>query len=547
MQASIFPELENQPKPYQVLARKYRPYDFEHLIGQEALINTFANAIKKQRIAHAFLLTGIRGVGKTTTARIMARALNCIGEDGSYNKPVFKPCGKCSHCLSISEDRHQDVLELDAASHTGVSDVREVIENVKYRPISARYKVYIIDEVHMLSNSAFNALLKTLEEPPEHTKFILATTEVRKIPATILSRCQRFDLKRVEVETLRDHFINISKIEGSDIEAKAAGLIANVAAGSVRDGLSILDQAIALSDGAVTHDLVASMLGLTDREARLNIFIDIAQGDVDKVLSAAKKLYNQGFDPVLLLQDMLEVVHVVTKAKILRNYLDNLYDLADTTKYKELAGKLTISFLNRAWQIISKGIDEVKYAYHPFAACEMVLIRLIYSNTLPSVEDLLNNKNPDKANNINPSGANVDSVSRDDSNKDIATQDINKVQTSLNSEFIFNLCLEHDEMMLHHHLVSDVVIIGVDNNEIKLKLKDGAPKSLPRQLQEFMKHATGKVWTITYGETNQPTHGEKLNAMESERKQKIINSPIVQDVLQTFTDLEIADINLIKN
>jgi len=543
MQTSFFPDQQSTKKPYQVLARKYRPHDFENMVGQEAMVQTFRNAIKSGRIAHAFLLTGIRGVGKTTTARIMAKALNCIGEDGTYDSPMEQPCGKCIHCTAINEDRHQDILELDAASHTGVSDMREVIDNVKYRPVSGRYKVYIIDEAHMLSNSAFNALLKTLEEPPAHTKFILATTEVRKIPATILSRCQRFDLKRVDPEVLQQHFINIATQEGANMEETAAGLIANVAAGSVRDGLSILDQAIALSESEVSYQIVSSMLGLADLESRLDLFIHIAQGETTRVLSIAKELYNRGVDPALLLQDMLETVHLVTKIKILQLDPSQTHGPSEAQKYKNLASKLTVAFLNRAWQIISKGIEEVKSAYHPFAACEMVLIRLIYSSTLPSVEELLRGNNFTSPQEAAPVQASIPQVRAE-------VEEYKSTPSSpseLDAQYLLQLCLEHEEMMLHHHVMADLVIIQIDHGHIKVKLKDSAPKALQRQLQEFLHKATGSAWSITQGETEALTISEQQIAAEDSKQQEIIDHPSIQDILNTFTDLEIADIKPIKS
>lgn len=539
MQTSFFPTLEDHKKPYKVLARKYRPTDFEHMIGQEALVQTFRNAIKSGRIAHAFLLTGIRGVGKTTTARIIAKALNCIGEDGTLDSPSEKPCGKCINCTSISEDRHQDVLELDAASHTGVADMREIIENVKYKPTSARYKVYIIDEAHMLSNSAFNALLKTLEEPPAHTKFILATTEVKKIPATILSRCQRFDLKRVEPEVLKDHFMKICKAEECDIEESAAALIGNIAAGSVRDGLSILDQAISLSQDEVKYSVVQSMLGLADIEATLDILINISKGNPEKVLSIAKDLYNKGVDPSLLLQDMLEAVHIVTKIKILKLNAMDLYSKSEGEKYNDLAQKLTISFLNRAWQIITKGLDEVKYSYHPFPACEMVLIRLIYTSSLPSVEEL-----------IRSNGDMLKSTVMVNNEKPI--QEVLEplvelhVNSELSSDWLLKLCLDNDEMMLHHHIMSDLVIVNIKDSKLDITLRDWAPKTLQRQLQEFLNKATGKNWSIVNVDSNGMTISEQQIAKEKQMQDNIALNPKIKEVLNTFTDLEIADIKPIK-
>ncbi len=539
MQTSFFPTTEDHKKPYKVLARKYRPTDFEHMIGQEALVQTFRNAIKSGRIAHAFLLTGIRGVGKTTTARIIAKALNCIGENGTLDSPSEKPCGKCINCISISEDRHQDVLELDAASHTGVADMREIIENVKYKPTSARYKVYIIDEAHMLSNSAFNALLKTLEEPPAHTKFILATTEVKKIPATILSRCQRFDLKRVEPDVLKDHFIKICQAEGCNIDEAAAALIGNIAAGSVRDGLSILDQAISLSQDEVKYSIVQSMLGLADIEATLDILTNISIGNPEKVLRIAKDLYNKGVDPSLLLQDMLESVHAITKIKILKLNASDLYSQSEAEKYNELAQKLTISFLNRAWQIITKGLDEVKYSYHPFPACEMVLIRLIYTSSLPSVEELIRSNGEVPKGNVTVSNNKIHQEVQD------VTVELN-YSSEVSIDWLLKLCLDNDEMMLHHHIISDLVIVSINDCRIEISLRDWAPKTLQRQLQEFINKATGKTWSIVNVDSKGLTISEQQIAKDKEIQDNIALNPKIKEVLNTFTDLEIADIKPMK-
>ncbi|MDX1739327.1 MAG: DNA polymerase III subunit gamma/tau, partial [Alphaproteobacteria bacterium] len=348
-------EQVNKSQEYRVLARKYRPSTFEDMIGQEALVRTLTNAIESGRIAQAFVLTGVRGVGKTTTARIIAKALNCLGPDGTGNATA-SPCGVCDNCVAIAEDRHVDVQEMDAASRTGVDDIRELIEGVRYKPVAARYKVYILDEVHMLTKNAFNALLKTLEEPPEHVKFIFATTEIRKVPITVLSRCQRFDLRRIPVEKLAAHFLKIAGLEGIEVEEDAIAMVARAADGSARDGLSILDQAIALSSGVVTAGQLRDMLGLADRARIFELFDAIMGGRAAEALEALRNMYNEGADPVVIIQDLLDVCYWLTRLKL----TPELSQEASTpdierTKGVEMASQLSHPILSRAWQILLKG------------------------------------------------------------------------------------------------------------------------------------------------------------------------------------------------
>ena len=370
---------------YRVLARKYRPATFAGLIGQEAMVQTLTNAIRLGRLAHAFILTGVRGVGKTTTARIIARGLNCIGPGGA-GEPTPEPCGECEHCRAISEDRHVDVLEMDAASRTGVDDIRELIEGVRYRPTSARYKVYIIDEVHMLSKPAFNALLKTLEEPPEHVKFIFATTEVRKIPVTVLSRCQRFDLRRVDIDTLVRHFAAVAEQEGAGFTEAALHLIARAADGSVRDGLSLLDQAITDSSGPrIGEDAVRGMLGLADRTVTFDMLDAVMRGDVAAALDLMAEQYHAGADPAVMLTDMLELTHWLTRLKVVADVADAPgVPEAERVRGREMAAKLSMAALTRAWQMLLKGLDEVRMAPAPLLAAEMVVVRLAYAAELPT-------------------------------------------------------------------------------------------------------------------------------------------------------------------
>src|SRR5438094_6591064 len=374
---------------YRVLARKYRPQTFAEVIGQEAMVRTLSNAIATGRIAHAFILTGVRGVGKTTTARIIARALNCIGPGGS-GAPTVSPCGECVHCRSIAEDRHVDVIEMDAASRTGVDDIRDLTEGVRYRPVSARYKVYIIDEVHMLSKNAFNALLKTLEEPPPDVKFGFATTEVHKVPVTVLSRCQRFSLRRVPIEQLVTHYRQIAAAETVEIAPGALGLIARAADGSVRDGLSLLDQAIALSAGRIEEEAVRDMLGIADRNLVFDLFETVLQGDAKSALQRMESLYQGGADPLMVMQDLLDLTHFVTRLKLAPEAgSGDPLEEGDRERARPLAAALSMPVLTRAWQMLLKGIEEVQNAPMPAQAAEMVLIRLAYVADLPVPADLV--------------------------------------------------------------------------------------------------------------------------------------------------------------
>ena len=374
---------------YRVLARKYRPSTFTELIGQEAMVKTLTNAIATGRIAHAFILTGVRGVGKTTTARIIARALNCIGPDGKGG-PTASPCGVCEPCKAIADDRFVDVMEMDAASRTGVDEIRELTDGVRYKPVAARFKIYIIDEVHMLSKAAFNALLKTLEEPPPDVKFIFATTEIHKVPVTVLSRCQRFSLRRVPQEMLATHYAAISEKEGIKAEPQGIALIARAADGSVRDGLSILDQAMALGGEAITEASVRNMLGIADRGLVFDLLEAALKGDAGAALTQMKSLYEGGADPIIVLQDLLELAHFLTRLKLAPNAGEGDPTLeGDRVRGLPLAQKLGIPALTRAWQLLLKGLEEAQAAPSPLQATEMVLVRLAYVADLPSPAEII--------------------------------------------------------------------------------------------------------------------------------------------------------------
>lgn len=375
---------------YRVLARKYRPQTFAELIGQDAMVRTLGNAIARDRLAHAFLMTGVRGVGKTSTARLIAKALNCIGPDGQGG-PTINPCGQCEPCRAIAEGRHIDVIEMDAASNTGVDDVREIIEAVRYAAVSARYKIYIIDEVHMLSKNAFNALLKTLEEPPPHVKFLFATTEVNKVPVTVLSRCQRFDLRRITPQLLFDHFVAVLAKEGVEADAPAVWLIANAAEGSARDGLSILDQAIAHADldgGArISADQVRAMLGLSDRSGIYALLEAVLGGDAARAVDQARAHYALGIEPIALVRGMMDLVHHVTLAKVARSD-DSGLTAEDQQRLAHWAERLSHAALHRLWQLLARGHEEVLRASTPLDHLEMLLLRIVYAASLPDPSEL---------------------------------------------------------------------------------------------------------------------------------------------------------------
>ena len=372
-------------QPYRVLARKYRPQTFSQLIGQDAMVQTLANAIKRDRLAHAFLMTGVRGVGKTSTARLISKALNCIGADGQGG-PTIDPCGQCEPCVAIAEGRHIDVIEMDAASHTGVDDVREIIEAVRYAAVSARYKIYIIDEVHMLSRNAFNALLKTLEEPPPHVKFLFATTEVDKLPVTVLSRTQRFDLRRIPTELLQSHFAWVCAEEGVSAEDEALHMIAAAAEGSVRDGLSILDQAIAHADldggGLVSADKVRDMLGLADRGAQRRLLAHVLDGDAPALIAALDAQYALGVEPLSLMRGLMDLVHRITLARV-SGAEAQAPTAEERSALSEWAERLSTGQLHRMWQLLMKGHDEVRSAPDPLISARMALLRILHAADLP--------------------------------------------------------------------------------------------------------------------------------------------------------------------
>ena len=551
---------------YAVLARKYRPSTFDELIGQEGMVRTLTNAFASGRIAQAYMLTGVRGVGKTTTARILARALNyeAPGVDG----PTIDMKRQGEHCAAIMESRHVDVLEMDAASHTGIDDIREIIESARYKPVSARMKVYIIDEVHMLSKAAFNGLLKTLEEPPEHVRFIFATTEVRKVPVTVLSRCQRFDLRRVDMDLLRDHFSTIAKLEKAKIDDDALTLIARAAEGSVRDGLSILDQAIAHATDTVKGADVRAMLGLADRLRVFELLEHVFQGDARAALECLRALYLDGAEPVQILGDLAESVHVITRIAVAgKEAADPTLSEAERGRAESLAERLDMGVLARAWQALLKGLEEANAAPHPLAAAEMVLVRLAYMAELPSPRELARVAAQEAAPQATPattsgtskpapatlarSGGSAQPAPSEDplpaTEMASATQPVAQLQTF---EGVIALVEEKRERKLGHALENYVRLIRFAPPNIEIKLLEGAPRTMPNELRTKLTGWTGQQWmvAVTDGE-GESTIAERRRAREEEEAasrqreiEEVKRHPAVLGVFEHFPDAKITGV-----
>ncbi len=571
---------DDQPA-YMVLARKYRPGNFDELIGQNAMVQTLANAFRLGRIAQGFMLTGVRGVGKTTTARILARALNYETEAGGDQQgPTIDMPELGVHCGAIMESRHVDVLEMDAASHTGVDDIREIIESTRYKPISARYKVYIIDEVHMLSKSAFNALLKTLEEPPEHVKFIFATTEVQKVPVTVLSRCQRFDLKRVEMEELIKHFARIAKKEGARIEEEALALIAQAAQGSVRDGLSILDQAIAHTGGSskenVSSAQVRLMLGLADRMRIFDLLDAVLQGDAASALRQCETLFVDGADPSQLLIDLSETVHILTRRKILEDAGAQALSEAERKRAASMAAKLSMPVLARCWQMLLKGIEECGRAPDQMAAVQMVLVRIAYAADLPSPEELaqmFREQAGGEAASVNgegDQGAPVGGAKMSAGQADgpgnptmrIATERGQPVAVAASQqsaplyeepdnpicsfEDLGELIGREGGLVLKIAYEENVQPISFAQGVIEIALANGAPRGLANDIKRVLQKSSGENWVVAVSEQQggETLHEQKRREHESELAQ-VKQHPLVKAALKQFPDARITDIRTI--
>jgi DNA polymerase-3 subunit gamma/tau len=573
-------------KPYRVLARKYRPSSFEDLIGQEAVVRTVSTAFETGRIPQAWILTGVRGVGKTTTARILARALNYELPDGSVKGPTIHMPTLGVHCQAIMESRHMDVLEMDAASHTGVDDVRQINDSVRYAPASARYKVYIIDEVHMLSTAAFNAFLKTLEEPPEHAKFVFATTEIRKVPVTVLSRCQRFDLRRVDADVLMTHLAGIAGKEGVTIEPEALGIIARAAEGSVRDSLSLLDQAIAHAAGEVRADAVRQMLGLADRTRVIDLFHYLASGDIAAAFKEFREQYDVGADPVVVLSDLAEFVNFVTRVKVVPATADNVaFSETERLRARDFATKLSIRVLSRMWQMLLKGIAETQAATRPAAAAEMVLVRIAYAADLPTPDEAIRmieqngGASPVVSSNAargapapampasSMSGASMSSSSMSTMPQSPRAQgptlaavgggamrpqmqnaapephDAAPALRLASFPELVALAGQHRDVLAKSALETDVRLVRFEDGRLEIALERTAPRTLVGDLSRKLEQWTGRRWTvIVSNETGQATLREQNLRAKNERERVAEADPRVQEVLARFPGAKVVEV-----
>ena len=547
---------------YQVLARKYRPETFSDLIGQEAMVRTLKNAFDADRIAQAFMMTGIRGVGKTTTARIIAKGMNCIGLEGKTG-PTTSPCGQCEHCVAISEGRHVDVLEMDAASRTGVDDIREIIDSVHYRAASARFKIYIIDEVHMLSNNAFNALLKTLEEPPAHVKFIFATTEIRKVPVTVLSRCQRFDLRRIEPEEMIKMLQNLAKLENANISNEALALITRASEGSARDAQSLLDQAISHGAGETNVDQVRSMLGLADRGRVMDLFEFIMRGQAEEALNELGSQYSDGADPIEIIRDLAEITHWVSVIKITPDAADDPTVSPDEkARGQSFSQSLSMRVLTRTWQLLLKALDEISSAPNSMMAAEMAIIRITHVSDLPSPGELvkkLTNSQPD--NTVVKKESSEGATTNTTSSNYIQSQSKETNSTSIDGNTA--LALDAETLALQYPTFESVLeiirkfrdmnlLIDVENSirlssympgRIEFTPTEDAPKDLAQRLGQLLQSWTGFRWAVTVvSHCSAKTIQEHRNAEEAQLELDAKLHPFVKTVFEKFPKASITEI-----
>lgn len=554
---------DNKPE-YQVFARKYRPETFADLVGQDAMVRTLKNAFAADRIAQAFIMTGIRGTGKTTTARIIAKGINCIGPDGQGG-PTTEPCGQCEHCVAISEGRHVDVLEMDAASRTGVGDIREIIESVHYRAASARYKIYIIDEVHMLSTSAFNALLKTLEEPPPHVKFIFATTEIRKVPVTVLSRCQRFDLRRIEPEVMIALLRKIANIESAEITDDALALITRAAEGSARDATSLLDQAISHGAGETGADQIRAMLGLADRGRVIDLFEMVMRGDAASALTELQSQYSDGADPVAVLRDLAEITHWVSIAKITPDAIeDPTISPDERTRGKDLSDKLPMRVLTRMWQMLLKSLEEVSAAPNAMMAAEMAVIRLTHVADLPDPEALIRKVQQAQAagdftRQATPAGNGAPSSAprAARSAPPTAIQPSGAATALALSPEAFaaypdfvsvvELIRRMGDMLLLVQVEKHVALVSYSPGRIDYEPRGNPPADMAQRLAERLRGwCGGQRWVVSVSNTGgAPTIAETREAKEKETRERVLQLPIMQQIFQTFPAAQLTNVSRI--
>jgi DNA polymerase-3 subunit gamma/tau len=544
------PETSPQAVAYRVLARKYRPTHFDDLIGQDHLVRTLRNAFAMNRIAHAFMLTGVRGVGKTTTARILARALNCTGPDGTGG-PTPDPCGLCDNCIAILADRHPDVVEMDAASNTGVDDVREIIEATRFKPMSARIKLFIIDEVHMLSRNAFNALLKTLEEPPPHVKFVFATTEIRKVPVTVLSRCQRFDLRRVAVAELAGHFSRIAKLEEIAIAPEALDHIARAADGSVRDGLSLLDQAIArgTEDGTeITSAMVADMLGLADRGYVFDLMDAVIAGDAAAALAVTDNAYARGADLGVLLGDLLGLAHLLTRLKSVPALAaSNVLPETERTRGLALAEQMSIPWLGRLWQMLLKGVAEVEAAPDRRAAAEMIIIRLCHVADMPPPGELIKKLQDNAAS--NPGGPVMSGGASGGPSAGVravangAPVQAQPAPRAITFQDVVALAQTKRDVMLYAHLRQSAHLVRFAPPVIELRLEPDAPRDFSQKLAALLEAETNRRWTIAISQAaGDPTIAETEAQSARAMRQNAEDHPLVRAILEIFPGAKIETV-----
>lgn len=528
------PVASNQP--YRVLARKYRPQTFSELIGQEAMVRTLANAIARDRLAHAFLMTGVRGVGKTSTARLIAKALNCIGPDGQGG-PTIDPCGQCEPCTAIAEGRHIDVIEMDAASNTGVDDVREIIEQVRYAAVSARYKIYIIDEVHMLSRNAFNALLKTLEEPPPHVKFLFATTEVDKLPVTVLSRTQRFDLRRIPAGMLAEHFAKVCRLEGVEAESEGLSIIAAAAEGSVRDGLSILDQAIAHADldgeGKVTAARVRDMLGLADKSAQRRVLGHLLEGDAKALLAAVDEQYALGVEPLALMRALMDLTHRVTLAQVSGGEPDAPAE-EERAALGDFAARLGAAELHRLWQLLLKGHDEVRTAPDPLVSLQMALLRILHAAQMPDPGKLAKRIEQLTASGFAAAPAAAPSG---DASAPAAPAAASPAQ---DWAALVDQVDAAGQLRVAQMMRDRVRLIELGPERLVYAPADNFPDDPAPDIREALFKLTGKRWQVERGSgTAQPSLREAAASEAAAEDQRVRADPLVQAAFTAFPEAEL--------